>query len=428
MVLFQGYRHGFSCNNLKDVKGSKIAALYRKDPEPSLTMWGILQCLDKSIEISLDSKSQIVFVSPLVRTWLTATLLFLPHTNNLKLQIAPYLKEHHQFSGDTGNLPATPEQQVNKYTEFLNYLLTINRQVEDPKDSNILSNLKKLVENGKTITIIDSFHDLEPIQFTYNGREWIKREDNYNSRFGGGIIGGRNFYVGKIAKQNVWGIKFHAVLEMATTSKYNYKSVVGYRDIQIESGKNAPNKDSVSNLRSSCENLCEFTGPSMSFGKTCDAFSFMQVYNTYIHQTNDVYTVPQPVSLQQINQIDTDGTTLTKDDYYSTDITKFVEWILKHDEYKKMERVFFVSHNQSLQDLSDKLSQYNPMPLILENLPSADIKTTTTASMTHSSDDLPITVEQLKERSKPWSFWPFTRKGGKRRRGKKQRKTLKKSR
>jgi hypothetical protein len=107
-------------------------------------MWGILQCLDKSMEVNgVDPESQIVFVSPLLRTWLTATLLFLPHTEHIVLQIAPHLKEHHQFSGDTGNLPATSDIQLNKYTDFLNYLQTISKQFEDPNDNNMLSNLKK---------------------------------------------------------------------------------------------------------------------------------------------------------------------------------------------------------------------------------------------------------------------------------------------
>jgi phosphohistidine phosphatase SixA len=413
--------------------------LHRKDPEPSLTMWGILQCLDKSMEVhGVNDDLQIVFVSPLLRTWLTATLLFLPHTKHIVLQIAPHLKEHHKFYStgiDTGNLPATPEKQIEKYAEFLNYLQTISKQFEDPTDNNMLSNLKKIMKSPKTITIIDSFHNLELIRFTYTDDKWVKHEDDpNNSRFGGGLFGERKSYVGKIAKQNVWSIKFHADLKMATVEKDNYKSVVEYRDIQFEAGKNKPGKNSVYNLRSSCENLCDFTGLSMSFGKSCDKFSFLQIYNTYTRQTNELYTLPGTIPLQQIGQ--TSGmTTLTKD-YYSTDITKFVEWILKDKHYSKSETVFFVSHSQALQDLSDKLSKYTPLPLITENLKSVDdnVPQSRTASMTNfsvsedSRDSLDITLQELTARRKRSTFWPFTRKGGKTRRCKKQRKTVKKSR
>jgi hypothetical protein len=327
-------------------------------------------------------------VSPLLRTWLTATLLFLPHTKSLVLRIAPHLKEHHQFWGDTGNLPATSDLQLKKYTDFLNYIVRVNTQFGHPKDRSMISNLKNMMQDGKKIEIKDFFHK-ENILFEYKNDNWSKETtplteynvvklDNapelyqdsnpnipyfdansiYNEKLVGTNVfdGGRNSYVGEIEKQNVWSINFHADLQKVTVEKDNYKSVVEYRDIQFEAGKNKPGKKSASNLRSSCENLCEFTGLSMSFGKSCDKFSFLQIYNTYTHQTKELYKLPGIIPLQQIGQT-SEMTTLTKDDYYSTDITKFVEWILKHDNHKNLKKVFFVSHSQALQDLADVLNK-----------------------------------------------------------------------
>ncbi len=395
MAFFQGYRHGFSCNNLKDIKGTKLTSLFRKDPEPSLTMWGILQCLDKSMEVNgVDPESQIVFVSPLLRTWLTATLLFLPHTKELVLRIAPHLKEHHQFSGDTGNLPASSDLQLKKYTEFLNYIVRVNTQFDDPKDHSMISNLKNMMQEGKKIEIKDFFHK-ENILFEYKNGKWnndttplteynVVKPDNvpeshqesdeepkpnipysdsksvYNEKLVGTNMfdGGRNSYVGKIEKQNVWSIKFNAFLNTQPTADKKQPPFIIYNQIQFEAGKYKPNEESAPKLRSSCENLCEFTGPSISFGKTCDNFMITNIYNTYTHQKNIRYPTPEPLGLLTIDQNrNLMPHNLTDNDYYSTDITKFVEWILKHDNYKSTKKVFFVSHSQALQDLADLLSE-----------------------------------------------------------------------
>ncbi len=128
-------------------------------------------------------------------------------------------------------------------------------------------------------------------------------------------------------------------------------------------------------MKSSCETLCEFTGriPRIPFSlkkkekeakDPCAGFSFANVLGTYIHQKNDDYhkekdLYPLPAEISSVNidhnkELHIDK--LNIDDYYSTDITKFAEWILKHNDHKKLETVFFVSHNESLQDIADKLN------------------------------------------------------------------------
>jgi len=294
------------------------------------------------------------------------------------------LKEHHQFSGDTGNLPATSDIQMKKYTDFLNYIVRVNTQFDDPKDRSMISNLKNMMREGKKIEIKDFFHK-ENILFEYKNGKWNKettplteynvvksadapvsnQESNPNipysdpkSIYNEKIVGGRNSYVGKIEKQNVWSIKFNAFVNTEPTADKKQPPFIIYNQIQFEPGKYKPNEESVPNLRSSCENLCEFTGPSISFGKTCDNFMITNIYNIYTHQKNIPYPIPEPLGLLTIDQNkNLMPHELTNSDYYSTDITKFVEWILKHDNYKNTKKVFFVSHSQALQDLADVLSK-----------------------------------------------------------------------
>jgi hypothetical protein len=335
-------------------------------------------------------------VSPLLRTWLTATLLFLPHTKSLVLRIAPHLKEHHQFSGDTGNLPAISDIQMKKYTDFLNYIVMVNKQFGKqfgyPKDNSMISYLKNMMQDGKKIEIKDFYHK-KNILFEYKNDNWSKETtplteynvvklDNapelykhsdeepnipysdpksiYNEKLVGNNVfeGGRNSYVGEIQKQNVWSIMFNAFLNTEPTADKKQPPFIIYNQIQFEPGKYKPNKESAPKLRSSCENLCEFTGPSISFGKTCDNFMITNIYNTYTHQKNIPYKTPKPLGLLTIDQNkNLMPHELNVNDYKSTDITKFVEWILKHDNHKNLKKVFFVSHSQALQDLADVLSK-----------------------------------------------------------------------
>ena len=122
-ILFT--RHAYSCNNMSGkILGIDNAA--EKDYDPSLTIYGILQTLDKSTNNKERYTSNHVFVPCTIRTWMTATLLYIRNlpkdTNTLMLIIAPYLKEKDIGNFDIGNLPINIESQVKKYKRFLKLL------------------------------------------------------------------------------------------------------------------------------------------------------------------------------------------------------------------------------------------------------------------------------------------------------------------
>jgi hypothetical protein len=93
---YQFTRHLASCNNIFYGKTVKAG----RDFEPSAAMYGIF----KTIEFAQknENKSSFnfnhVYVSNLIRTWITAVLLYgtnIKENDTLYLYISPYLKEKH---------------------------------------------------------------------------------------------------------------------------------------------------------------------------------------------------------------------------------------------------------------------------------------------------------------------------------------------
>ena len=166
-IKFLFTRHGLSCNNVKLGLGDSLGV--GKDFEPSLTDFALKQ-LQKNIkplqeinEIPDESQKKdllelnrylrhsdplglpnftfdtfiqsgdevFVFVSPLIRTWETAVLLYgiANPSKNLHLYIGPYLKEKVDDTGLTrGNFYQSPEEIVPKFKRFLKYLVKIKHE------------------------------------------------------------------------------------------------------------------------------------------------------------------------------------------------------------------------------------------------------------------------------------------------------------
>ena len=115
---FQVTRHAYSCNNAN--AGKSIG--FHKDGEPSLSSHGI----DTSLKIASQETtsgrfhSSFVVVSPLIRTWMTAVLLYAQSDKTLQLLVSPHLKEHLKFGViEVGNMPKRVPHQVTKFTKFL---------------------------------------------------------------------------------------------------------------------------------------------------------------------------------------------------------------------------------------------------------------------------------------------------------------------
>lgn len=114
-------RHGPSCNN--------ISSMATKVMEPNLTNKGIERLIDHKIANREIFQSNHIFVSPLLRTWMTAIILYgFDKTNvpeKINLLISPFLKEHFQKGFKNGNFPIDLEYQINRIVKFLNELLPI---------------------------------------------------------------------------------------------------------------------------------------------------------------------------------------------------------------------------------------------------------------------------------------------------------------
>lgn len=147
---FQFTRHGYSCNN--------AANIFSKEFEPSLHPFAIEQ-LDKEKNVK-DGKHRFegddfdfetfnqpesqykgihVFVSPLIRTWETALLLYSQANltaTTLDLYVGPYLKEHQPLGFKKGNFPQNPKIIMNKFLNFIN-----------------MDRVKSLIKNIETICI-----------------------------------------------------------------------------------------------------------------------------------------------------------------------------------------------------------------------------------------------------------------------------------
>lgn len=147
---FQFTRHGYSCNN--------AANMFSKEFEPSIHPFAIEQ-LDKEKNVKDDkhrfegpdfdfetfnqphsqSKGIHVFVSPLIRTWETALLLYSQENldaSGIDLYVSPYLKEHQPLGFKKGNFPQDPKIIMNKFLNFIN-----------------MDRVKSLINNIETICI-----------------------------------------------------------------------------------------------------------------------------------------------------------------------------------------------------------------------------------------------------------------------------------
>lgn len=149
-VDFYFIRHSMSCNNINmGQHGKKITKALSfvknitktniktpeigKDFDPSIAVYGILETIKyaKLPEQQPYFSSNTIYVSNLLRTWITAFLLFgtnLSTTDEITLCVSPYLKEFHNDKlgplGQIGNFPTKIEKTVTNFSYFLQILYT----------------------------------------------------------------------------------------------------------------------------------------------------------------------------------------------------------------------------------------------------------------------------------------------------------------
>jgi hypothetical protein len=174
-------RHLNSCNNMVD--NIKWTNPSYKFSEPPLSMWGVISGLALQRE-PLGNFQNKVYVSCLVRTWMTAIIEYLPYTSlqrnkgakSLNLVVSPYIKEadlsNKYYVGqtiDTGNMPINVDEQIEKIKYFFSFLVLIQKYVKQMKskttsedrqqsyNNNIMkiqTNLDKILLNKNEINII----------------------------------------------------------------------------------------------------------------------------------------------------------------------------------------------------------------------------------------------------------------------------------
>jgi hypothetical protein len=131
-------RHARSCNN---------EGFWKRDP--SIINRGIIQTIIFANKNRTKFTSDYVYVSCLLRTWITAILLYSIGQTELILHISPYLKEKHtKFikhlpnSGkkiDKGNFPESFKTSIRKLLRFLNSVESLLKN-----KTNLLNNKKNL--------------------------------------------------------------------------------------------------------------------------------------------------------------------------------------------------------------------------------------------------------------------------------------------
>jgi hypothetical protein len=195
-------RHLNSCNNMVD--NIKWTNPSYKFSEPPLSMWGVISGLALQRE-PLGNFQNKVYVSCLVRTWMTAIIEYLPHATlqrnkgkSINLIVSPYIKEsdlsNKYYVGQTidkGNMPVSVDEQIEKIKYFFSFLILIQKYLEmmelkttmeeniESYSSNILkikNNLKQILLHKNEINIFfPSFKNKKQVKMSLEYDDFNKK-------------------------------------------------------------------------------------------------------------------------------------------------------------------------------------------------------------------------------------------------------------
>lgn len=192
-------RHGFSNANLIKEKGKLDKGLFKKlltiknqssEIDAKLSIYGVLTTLlhgddlhKKEIKNEMNESPITVFVSVLIRTWMTAICLYLPYCNNNKfiLIVSPFIKEKGM---GLDNKPEPFDTQIHYITNFLDYLIKISN-ITFTKDiiNNNLKKIKEYFQKGNVL-IINNSNKNEIVTFKLDeNNERIKSIKEYTTPY-----------------------------------------------------------------------------------------------------------------------------------------------------------------------------------------------------------------------------------------------------
>jgi hypothetical protein len=154
--IIQITRHARSCNN--EVK-------YRinlKETDPSIVNRGIFQTILFAEKNRTKFESNYVYVSCLLRTWITAICLYSKGQTDLTLHISPYLKEKYTWISkkknlkiEKGNHPVPLKESIPKLLDFLNKIDTFKTKIEKLKINSHKSTITNFKLPNKIILKIE---------------------------------------------------------------------------------------------------------------------------------------------------------------------------------------------------------------------------------------------------------------------------------
>lgn len=204
-------RHGFSISNLYKETGEIFKQIQYQDPE--LSLYGTLSALLHSKQISENEEKNgfitvpyKIYVSTLIRSWMTAICLYLPYFAKLKeskknlpenftLIISPYIKEvdKSQFSVSMGiskdNTPNDFNIQIENILKFLNYLIKMSEHFYNNKYlQDNLSNIVQYFKKKNELIIINDnkkerIHIMMDTGIKIDKRNKINTNKNFNLKY-----------------------------------------------------------------------------------------------------------------------------------------------------------------------------------------------------------------------------------------------------
>jgi hypothetical protein len=125
-------RSAFSLANMASERGFFYKKNQIQDIDSPLSIYGIVSAIKFNLpgfEPNEKRDKMVVYVSPLIRTWMTAVCLYLKYTDNLTLVISPFIKETSgRFSYD--NEPNNIDVQLKYFKIFLKLYIKINKLMD----------------------------------------------------------------------------------------------------------------------------------------------------------------------------------------------------------------------------------------------------------------------------------------------------------
>lgn len=400
MKTFFITRHAHSCNNLKEAKDGITSVFDRSiEHDPGITLYGCLACLSKTATLQeLNDKrytSDIVYVSCLVRTWMTAILLYLPNVKQtLHLIISPFIKEKHillasfgnaaasaitrfvkksnpqvksnygvnknkdsLYTIDGGNLPKDIGEQLIMLIHFFNQLSVVDESlntslVSNPNIKKIKNALERCKRKQIIIKIADTnFQVILRITQNLTINTQLMQSENIHSL--NQPIGNYYYFYTKHnpgffrnnPSDTVFAILQSYFKKTRSLDKENMKMYVK-QIVELPLFKHGENTREIMDDADEDENEDDKKTPSMNGGSNSHYHHQITQYN---QNGNKHHTIkhPHPIVKHQVNSFD-----YLTNNFLEKDISKFMKWVFTKQESPN--RIHVITHSDCMQSFASR--------------------------------------------------------------------------